>query len=561
MNDIDYSASSSTLNSTITMNSEATTTALPQLPAKAYCRHQIDVEKGLTSMSDEYELDPYTQQTAAGALTLPHPVHTTGVLAMPQDNQLTSRESSTSTLALPNSHEDKKAEGLNGGGEYHNKEPAPKYKRHWMNVLRWEWLSVYRRLNLIVIWVNVLLVVSFAAQRRLLKMDPGAMSTALAANITTAVLFRQEYVVNLFFLVFGCCPPSWPLWIRRLAAKIYHYGGVHSGAGISSVIWLALFDMSLGLQYRGASLMRSDIAIITITSLLNLLLCAVVGTSHPRFREKFHNIWEATHRFGGWSAVALFWANFVLLANKDRLRFHPQQSIFQTMLTHPVFWMLCVITVCLVLPWFRLRKVKVHAEPQSKYAIRLHFEYTNLPLCAAPRFSTSPLMEWHSFAGIPHETGEGFSVLISSIGDWTRKMADNPPDYLWTRGIPVRGVLHVAPIFKKIVLVATGSGIGPVLSLLYARDVNCRILWCTRDPKETYKPNVVREVLRADPQAIIFQRTKGQRDPDLGRLAYRLYQESGAEAVFVISNKDGCTKSRIWLESRGVVVFTPIFDS
>jgi NAD(P)H-flavin reductase len=207
-----------------------------------------------------------------------------------------------------------------------------------------------------------------------------------------------------------------------------------------------------------------------------------------------------------------------------------------------------------------LKKVPVLAEPLSDRAIRLHFTYTNLPLCAAPRLSDKPLLEWHAFAGIPEEDGRGFSVLVSKAGDWTGRLIQCPPSKLWVRGIPTMGVLHVAPIFKKVVLVATGSGIGPCLSLLDKKDINCRILWSTPDPEKTYSKTVIDTVYRADPFALIINTTTAGR-PDLVRYTYDLYKKSEAEAIFIISNPRVTRRVVYALETRGVPIFAPIFDS
>lgn len=120
----------------------------------------------------------------------------------------------------------------------------------------------------------------------------------------------------------------------------------------------------------------------------------------------------------------------------------------------------------------------------------------------------------------------------------------------------------MAPIFKNVVLVATGSGIGPILSLLAAtRSIKCRILWSTKDPLKTYRQRIVDDVLTADPEAIIVNTSGGQVRPDLVQGAHDLYKDSHAEAIFVISNPFVTRKVVFGLESRGLPTFAPIFDS
>jgi hypothetical protein len=119
----------------------------------------------------------------------------------------------------------------------------------------------------------------------------------------------------------------------------------------------------------------------------------------------------------------------------------PEPPMWIATISSPILWMLIVITCCLLAPWLNLRKVPVTAEQLSDHAVRLHFTYTTPPLCSAPRLSDKPLREWHAFASIPEDSGDGFSVLVSAAGDWTKKIIKDPPKYLWKRGWLARGVL------------------------------------------------------------------------------------------------------------------------
>ena len=439
--------------------------------------------------------------------------------------------------------------------------PKKRYHRLYRNI-RWTWLSVYHRLNLLVILPNILIMIILGVKHDLLRLSPGAMTLAVAINITLGVLIRQELVINLLFEIIGRIPTSWPLRIRRLAAKIYHLGGVHSGAGVAATVWFGLYNVALIRERNRNPKFRYETGIFVITIVIDVLLVSILFLAHPIMRRKFHNAFEAVHRFAGWVAVALFWVQLLVLADGERNSAFPRPppSLLVIIAKSPVFYLLLVVTGSLIFPWLRLRKVPVQAEHLSGHAIRLHFTYCNLPLCSAPRLSDNPLLEWHAFAGIPEDHGVGFSVIVSKAGDWTKKIIESPPTHIWVRGVPARGVLHIAPIFRSIVLVATGSGIGPVLSLLYARGIKCRILWSTRDPETTYQRSIIDHVMIGDPNAIIVN-TTGLGRPDLIQEAYKLYESSGAEAVFIISNPQFTRKAVYALESRGVPAFAPIFDS
>lgn len=150
-------------------------------------------------------------------------------------------------------------------------------------------------------------------------------------------------------------------------------------------------------------------------------------------------------RFFGWAAIGLFWALFILLTVASKGKAQPEPPMWKLIIASPIFWMLTVITSCLIAPWLNLRKVPVTAEKLSSHVVRLHFTYSTAPLCSAPRLTDKPLREWHAFASIPEDSGTGFSVLVSAAGDWTRAIIENPPTHLWKRGWLTRGVLVSPP--------------------------------------------------------------------------------------------------------------------
>lgn len=430
--------------------------------------------------------------------------------------------------------------------------------------IQWTLFSVYHRLHLLVMLPNIVTMIILGVKGQQLNLHTPNIVLAVAVNITVAVLIRQELVINMLFTFVGKCPHWVPLRMRRWAAKIYHLGGIHSGAAIAATVWYSLLNVILVkgyLQAQGMALSRDWLAIAIIAFIVDVLFIGMIVLALPKLRAKYHNTFEVVHRFAGWTAIALFWVQLFLLSRLQRKLQTPVPSLGAVVCQSPVLYLLTIATISLILPWLRLRKVSVVAEPLSSHAIRLHFDYTNLPLCAAPKLSFSPLMEWHAFAGIPEPDGVGFSIIVSKAGDWTSRVISSPPTSIWVRGIPARGVLHIAPIFKSMVLVTTGSGIGPILSLLTARGIKCRILWSTKDPVRTYRQRIVDDVLNADSDAIIVNTNIRQERPNLVQEAYNLYRDSNAEAVFVISNPVVTRKIVFGLESRGVPTFAPIFDA
>lgn len=124
----------------------------------------------------------------------------------------------------------------------------------------------------------------------------------------------------------------------------------------------------------------------------------------------------------------------------------------------------------------------------------------------------------------------------------------------------MHGLLHTTRLFKQIVLVATGSGIGPCLSLMYSNKTPRWILLSMPNSETTYGAGILETVCRANPQAVIWNtREKGRLH--MVAPAYALFFECKAEAVFVISNPKVTRKIVYGMESRGIEAYGAIFDS
>lgn len=178
------------------------------------------------------------------------------------------------------------------------------------------------------------------------------------------------------------------------------------------------------------------------------------------------------------------------------------------------------------------------------------FEVTPVP-GSFTRMSEAPLTEWHSFATITEPGKKGYSVIVSRAGDWTSRQIATPPTKLWIRGIPTCGVMRVVPLFRRVVLVATGSGIGPCAPSIFAKLTEIRLLWTAPKVRETYGDKFVDSIVENEPGAVIYD-TRAHGKPDMVKLSYRLYKDFDAEAVCIISNKKLTDKVVYGLSSRGV---------
>lgn len=436
----------------------------------------------------------------------------------------------------------------------------PKHGFHGQRWLRHRIFILYRRFFSVLIIAN-LAIACFILYRKI-KQDKyilADLATATAANLCVAVLMRSEPVINLLFTMFCSVPTSFPLAIRRHCARIFHIGGIHTGCALAAILWFTIFTVGASLELLKPVEIRCITIAPTILSYLVVVVFIAMGSmSHPTIRAKHHNAWEMTHRFGGWTSLILLWVQ-TFLATKD---LNPGIAPSKAYLRSPPVWLLTVATMAIIFPWLFLRKVPVRSEVLSDHAIRLWFDYSTPIVGTSVRLAERPLVDWHGFATITNEgpTPKGFSLIVSRAGDFTGRTIERAPTYIWVRGIPTCGVLRIATLFRSVVLVATGSGIGPCLAVILARKIPCRILWTAANPEVTFGQDIVDSVMKTDPHAVIHN-TRTQGKPDMSLMAYKLYKESGAEAVCVISNKRFTTKIVYDMECRAIPAYGAIFDS
>ncbi|KAK9490396.1 hypothetical protein V1508DRAFT_399943 [Lipomyces doorenjongii] len=298
-----------------------------------------------------------------------------------------------------------------------------------------------------------------------------------AANIFAAVFVRNEHILNLQFLLCAGVRSA-PLWLRDHFARDFHYGGLRSGAGVSGVVWFAIYR---ALAVKDAALHSSTNTPRVIAILVVKSTCLIVFIIIPI----------------GWTAVVLFWALlFVSTASTAQAQGRPYAVCLYK---SAVFWFLLLITLLIVYPWTRLRKRHVRPEILSSHAIRLHFDYAPIALCQGIRISTRPLLEWHSFATIPETSvDKDFSLSFqSSRRHWFGHLT-----------VPVTIESIRNPLSHTVV---------------------------TRDPIITYGQAIVDEVYRVDPDAVVINARRGVR-PDMVLETYELVKQSNAEDVFVVAN-------------------------
>ncbi|WP_413167910.1 hypothetical protein ACL6C3_14500 [Capilliphycus salinus ALCB114379] len=357
-------------------------------------------------------------------------------------------------------------------------------------------------------------------------------TTLTMGNLCLAVLVRNELILH------GLYRLAVELSKRLKFAKYYintsvHYiGGVHASAATWSLIWLSL---DLYQQFNSST----NWLILTTASLLTALLLIIIITATPPFRERFHNSFEKIHRYVGWSCLALL--IFYLLSG---LTVNPNQTISPNQIfTDPVFWMLVLIIFSISLPWLTVQKFKEFTIdcPSPKVAVLTVAGKADVGTFA--RISTD-FVEWHSFS----VAGKTFNwttnqpqiqLIIGVSGDWTgnlikRVQAGSFPKSLWVRRVKPPGFMFSINAYSRVVVVATGAGIAPVLPYLLGNKHKVYVLWIGNNHRETYGKRIWSLVSRY-PQIQLYDTGKLGR-PNVGELAVKTCHEFRAQAVFCVSN-------------------------
>ena len=71
---------------------------------------------------------------------------------------------------------------------------------------------------------------------------------------------------------------------------------------------------------------------------------------------------------------------------------------------------------------------------------------------------------------------------------------------------------------------------------------------------------MIKTIKAADPEAVIWN-TSARGYPDMVLETYKMYLASGAEAIYIVSNKSVTGKVRFAMKSRGIAIYGPIFDA
>ncbi|RVW25729.1 hypothetical protein CK203_113522 [Vitis vinifera] len=301
-------------------------------------------------------------------------------------------------------------------------------------------------------------------------------------------------------------------------------GGIHSGCGVSSVAWL-VYALVLTLEDRE----NTSPEIISVAFTILALLCLSSLAAFPLVRHLHHNVFERTHRFAGWIALALLWAFVLLTISYDPKSKSYSNQLGSRLMKQQEFWSTLAITALIIIPWVTVRRVPVKVSAPSGHASIIKFE-----------------------GGVKRVYWEG---LV---------------DPLYPSGMPsasflmvhFAGLPYLINMYDKVMMVATGSGICVFLSfLLQPCSADVCLVWVAKGIEHNFGREIKEIVNRYPKDKVIVHDTAVSGRPDIAQLSVDTAKNWGAQVVIVTSNPQGSRDVVNACKDAGIPAFGPIWDS
>ena len=417
---------------------------------------------------------------------------------------------------------------------------------------------------ILVSLVNILLLVIFYQTIYLTDTSTAILSVS---NILVAVLVRNELILHLLYRL--------AVWtsVKMVYGKYYfnsgvHYiGGVHASCATWGCLWVSVdLLQQLGNPRDFLSMTTSNDPIsIAISSILLTLLLIIILTAIPSFRYKFHDTFEISHRYLGWSSLTIL----VLHQIRFQLIIALNQAYpLETLLTNPVLLMIALMIFSVFLPWISVQcfdNFKMDCPSEGVLVVTLPGK---ADVGTFARISLDGI-EWHSFSvagtSLSKQTTESkIYLIIGAVGDWTKHLIrqvakGNLPKRLWVRRVKPPGFMFSINAYSRVVIVATGAGIAPVIPHLSKNGHKLYIVWIANEHKQTYGKKLW-SLLDSHPRCHIFD-TGIYGRPNVEQLAIQAVRDFRAQAVFCVSNKAVTNKVVNTCLGKGIPAYGATWDS
>ena len=150
------------------------------------------------------------------------------------------------------------------------------------------------------------------------------------------------------------------------------------------------------------------------------------------------------------------------------------------------------------------------------------------------------------------------------MGDWTKSLIRQVekgklPEKLWVRRVKPPGFMFSINAYSRVIVIATGAGIAPVVPHVIENGHKLHIVWIGNNHQQTYGQEVF-SLLDSHPRCNIYD-TGVHGRPDVGQLAIQAFGDFKAQAVFCVSNQT-LTKNVVQAcLSKGIPAYGATWDS
>ena len=336
----------------------------------------------------------------------------------------------------------------------------------------------------------------------------------------------------------------------RLHQLTYHLGQLHRAMAIAGTVW---FVVAVGVAAASGDGLGRAIGLVVL-----VILITMMWTARNAVRHSHHNRFESVHRYGGWTALVIL----VALVMRQAARSMAPGAGIVDVVREPSVLLLVVVVALVVHPWIGVRRLpcEVVGVTDDVVVLALPGERSLGEYVRVSREGK----EWHAFAvaATGSEGPDRFSLVIRRAGDWTAKLgrdaaSGNGPDHLLVRRMRGYGFMYHAQTYERVLFVATGAGIGPVLPYLVDQSsVDYECLWIGRNHRETIGDELVSRILESGRVRLIDSET-GR--PDIGRCVAEIADRF--QAVFIVSNAHVRDEVARVCERLDVPWYGPTFDS
>jgi len=154
------------------------------------------------------------------------------------------------------------------------------------------------------------------------------------------------------------------------------------------------------------------------------------------------------------------------------------------------------------------------------------------------------------------------SVGMARVWDYIRReggasdVGPDPPTHLWVRGLRFAGLPYLINMYKRVVVVATGSGICVFLSfMLQPCPADVYVIWVAKGIEENFGDEIVRKIKSYPAEKMMIHDTAVFGRPNVSEMTVEAVRRWGAEVVIVTSNPSGSRDVVNGCKAAGIPAF------